>query len=138
MSNQAREGERVELKIIITHGKTDVYFWHEGQKYIMINLDGGSEDYFIGDNPIPESLVSWACLEVIEDSPEGHKSSRIAFGANGIMPKSRAILEQLAQRANAAIRSGQNTTIDITDELQSIGWDIYFSNTPTPRRNPRL
>lgn len=131
MSEQVARMAKVELRVIITYGKTDVYFWHGGQKYRTIYLDGGCDNVVIGE--WEESVCAWARLEVV-DSEKDQKPFKIELQTNVTTLTNRAMLEHLVSKANVAISDGYDMIIDMTDALQSLaGWDVHFSNIPTPK-----
>jgi hypothetical protein len=128
MIGQSGEAGKLELRVINTHNRTEVYFWHDGQAYKTINLDGDCEEVMIGH--WLESTCAWARLEVVGESQQGHKSFNIELRTN-LIPShpNHALLEQITQKANATISSGQNRTVDITDNLkalQSTGWKLHL------------
>jgi hypothetical protein len=132
MSEQTEKSGNVELRVEVKDDTTDVYFWHEGDKHPLIYFEGGCEEYFIGDNPISESICAWATLRVIEFPHEGKKTPKVDFRTNVVSHETKAILERLASNANRAISDGKTTAIDITEELREVlklEWNITFSVT---------
>ena len=127
MSEQTAGIGEIELRIMTAHGKKNTCFWHEGQGYRTIHLDGGCDNILIGE--WEESICAWAILEVVD----AEKSPRIELRTNLAASKSRAVLERMVSEANAAIRSGRSRAVDMTDELQLMGWNVCFSNDATPR-----
>jgi hypothetical protein len=128
LGGQEKKFEKVELRIIISGDTPDIYFCHEGHHYVTINMFCESIEHMIGE--WQESIAPHAALGIVTGSQGDKRHFQIKFRQNGLTARESAILGQIAQEANAAIRAGQSATIDLTskmNELHIVGWEIYFS-----------
>src|SRR5262245_20508738 len=118
---------RTELRISTQDGHKEVCFWHDNQAFQALHLDGGCDYMMIGN--YEESICASAMLEVVYSQ----KHPTIDYWGYGLSPAGGLILPYLVLKTKIAIRLMKNAAIDITRDLQAVGWDVHYSNILMPR-----
>ena len=121
----AKQGtQSVKLIVDINDGK-NAFFWRSGKKYRELYLSSPEEyEYYVLDNPIPESISGWIKLKIIEHNIDNQSSFEISYRGNGLSSKIVETLEKLKQWAHRELNSGTKKQLDLTPMLDSIGWII--------------
>ena len=102
----------VELIVVIDKEHPDASFWQAGRKYRELFLSStDEEEYFVGDNPIPESLYTWARLAILENDSLDNIAFRIVFTSNARDPRSSQILDELREQYAAHLSLAQTPVL---------------------------
>jgi hypothetical protein len=103
------------------------YFWGKGYASKGVGLYGGEEiEFFVGDNPIPESVSGTVGLR-IKENEDARAGFSLKYTGNLVREETSeiyAIVDTIKKRLEAAANKGIPIMIDITDDLASTGWDF--------------
>ncbi len=115
----------VQLIVIVDEDHQEAFFFLAGRRSRELSLTDstGEEEYFIGDNPIPESLVAWTRFEICENE-EGKKSFGLRFRSNVVDVRTVNQLGSLQKQMCDALEAGESTNIDLGETLASLGWAV--------------
>jgi hypothetical protein len=103
---------------------TDVYFWQNGQRSWSLYLYGPEEEYFIGENPIPESISAWVRLMIQRIETEKNKSGwEVVYKTNVVDNDLQAALERVKRKIETAIKKGVQRRIDLEEDLDLSDWE---------------
>ena len=120
-----QDAQSVKLIVDINEGGKDAFFLRAGEMYKELYLsDPEVEEYYISDDPIPESISGWIKLKIIKHNIDNQNFLELSYRGNGLSPKIVETLEKLKQWAHRELNSGTKNQLDLTPMLNSIGWII--------------
>ena len=117
--------ETIEVRIEAS-GKsvTDAYFWQNGRRSQSLYLYGHEDEYFIGGNPIPESIFAWVRLMIQRKEGEKNKIEwEVGYKSNVVDNDLRDALERVQRKIEDAIEKGVQRRIILNDDLKLSEWE---------------
>jgi hypothetical protein len=114
---------QIELRVIFDTKLKDAYFWDGRKKHKALHLYGGEDEYYVLDHPLPEALVGWVDIEIIDIDQNAGKFE-IKYHGHGLDPKMIEFIDELRAQLVAIVENGVSSTIDLTHKMNSTGWVI--------------
>ena len=106
----------------------NVFFLQNNTRYKSVQINDPDEiEYFIKDNPISES-ISGSFLLSIKEQEISSQASLFSIKLHKNLVRNYAsherylVIDSIVQKLNTAIENANPTQIDLTDELEKIGW----------------
>ena len=106
----------------------NVFFLQNNTRYKSVQINDPDEiEYFIKDNPISES-ISGSFLLSIKEQEISSQASLFSIKLHKNLVRNYAsherylVIDNIVQKLNTAIENANPTQIDLTDELEKIGW----------------
>ncbi len=109
-------------------GELTAYFEQDGERYARLELLEIEEtEYYVGDNPIPESISGHIGLHLIrKEFAQAKCPYEIKVHTNLIRNQVSARVykhaDQLLDSLKSAIEIGKPCHMEIIDDLETIGW----------------
>ncbi len=109
-------------------GELTAYFEQDGERYSrLVLLEINVTEYYVGDNPIPESISGHIGLHLIRKEFAQPKCPyEIKVHTNLVRnPATARVYEhadQLLDSLNSAIEMSKTCQMEITDDLETVGW----------------
>jgi len=118
--------EPIHLIVILDVDHQDAFFSQAGRRYQGLFLEdlSGEEEYFVGDNPIPESMCAWASVKIRGHIEGDRKSFGLSFNSNLVDAETVELLGDLKEQIDNALEMGVSANVDLTETLRSLGWVV--------------
>lgn len=118
--------EPIQLIVIVDGDHQEAFFSQAGCRYQELYLADlvGEEEYFVGDNPIPESIYAWASAKIRKYIEGDRKSFSLSFSSNVVGAETDELLGDIIKRIGNALEKGASANVDLTETLRLLGWAV--------------
>lgn len=114
-----------DLILRIEQDPQNMYFLQNNHKFRKATLNSyEQEEFFVSDDPIPESLSSWIELSIQEDVIQKKKIFDISYKSNGLTADEKAAIENLINQVRLALKTGMSVSLHLSSFLNLSEWAI--------------
>ena len=119
--------QQIDLVIQASQSQQDMYFLSNSRKYKTIRLSGKEEEeYYVLDNPVPETLSPWVELSVLDNRTEEKTSLDISSKSYGLKPSEAEALMQFINRIRKSLKMGSSISMSLNSVLDLSEWVIHL------------
>ena len=119
---------QIEVRIDVSNeAGTEAYFWQAGRRSESLSLYGPEDEYYIGGNPIPESICAWVTFTIQRNETGKNKTVwEVVYSSNIKDDALEDALEGVKRKIETAIEKGAQARIVLDDDLKLSEWEAVL------------